>query len=100
MLPIDLAMNARSYGLHVVEIEQTPTAIDELRAALADAKASEHATVIHIHSDPLLYSPDGEGWWDVPVAEVSTLESTQRARETYETERQAQRPLLGEVTDA
>ncbi|MBN9613049.1 MAG: 3D-(3,5/4)-trihydroxycyclohexane-1,2-dione acylhydrolase (decyclizing), partial [Actinobacteria bacterium] len=95
VLPVDLAMNARSYGMDVVEIAANADAIDELQAAVAAAKASDRATFIHINSDPLTYSPDGGGWWDVPVAEVSTLESTQRARAEYETQRTAQRPLLG-----
>ncbi|MFT4051822.1 MAG: 3D-(3,5/4)-trihydroxycyclohexane-1,2-dione acylhydrolase (decyclizing) [Microbacterium sp.] len=95
VLPVDLAMNARSYGLDVIEIEPGAGAIDDLSAAIAAAKASDRSTFIHINSDPLVYAPDGEGWWDVPVAEVSTLDSTQRARETYLVARTAQKPLLG-----
>lgn len=99
-LPVDLAMNARSYGLDVVEIAPGPDAIDALSAAITAAKASDSATVIHIESDPRLYAPGGEGWWDVPVPEVSTLPSTQRARAEYEQSRVAQRPLLGEEKGA
>ena len=33
-------------------------------------------------------------WWDVPVAEVSTLESTQQAREVYERNRADQHLYL------
>ncbi|WP_426518887.1 3D-(3,5/4)-trihydroxycyclohexane-1,2-dione acylhydrolase (decyclizing) [Diaminobutyricibacter sp. McL0618] len=95
MLPVDLAANARSYGVDVIEIKPSPAAIDDLRSAIAVAKASESATVIHINSDPLLYSPDGEGWWDVPIAEVSELDSTSRARSEYVELRASQRPLLG-----
>jgi 3D-(3,5/4)-trihydroxycyclohexane-1,2-dione acylhydrolase (decyclizing) len=95
LLPVDLAMNARSYGLDVVEIAATSSAIDDLSAALAAAKASPRSTVIHIESDPLRYAPDGEGWWDVPVPEESSLPSTRRARREYERRRTAQRPLLG-----
>ncbi len=95
-LPIDLAMNARSYGVDVVEIAASPRAIDDLKAAVTAAKASAVSTVIHIESDPLVYAPDGGGWWDVPVAEVSTLEATQRARADYERQRADQRPLVGE----
>ena len=95
VLPVDLAMNARSYGIDVIEITPGSDAIADLAAAVAAAKASDRATFIHVHSDPLVYGPDGEGWWDVPVSEVSTLESTQRARAEYERLRQAQRPLLG-----
>ncbi|GGF40443.1 3D-(3,5/4)-trihydroxycyclohexane-1,2-dione acylhydrolase (decyclizing) [Microbacterium sorbitolivorans] len=96
VLPIDLAMNARSYGLDVIEVAPGSDAIDRLKEAVAQAKASDKATFIHVESDPLLYAPDGEGWWDVPVPATSTLESTQRAREAYEQERAAQRPLLGD----
>jgi len=95
LLPVDLAMNARSYGLDVVEIPATASAIDDLSAALAAAKASPRSTVIHIESDPLLYAPDGEGWWDVPVPEEASLPATRRARREYEQRRTAQRPLLG-----
>lgn len=95
ILPVDLAMNARSYGLDVIEIEPSASAIDDLRAAIATAKASTRATFIHINSDPLLYAPDGAGWWDVPVPEVSTLPSTQRARDEYLDQRSRQKPLLG-----
>lgn len=95
ILPVDLAANARSYGIDVIEIEPEPHAIDRLSEAIATAKASDRSTLIHIHSDPLIYAPDGEGWWDVPVPEVSTLASTQRARDEYLEQRAAQRPLLG-----
>jgi 3D-(3,5/4)-trihydroxycyclohexane-1,2-dione acylhydrolase (decyclizing) len=98
VLPVDLAMNARSYGMDVIEVEQDTGAIDGLKAAIAAAKASDRSTFIHINSDPLIYGPDGEGWWDVPIPEVSSLESTQRARGEYERLRAAQRPLLGEET--
>ena len=79
----------------MIEIEPEPHAIDRLSEAIATAKASDRSTLIHIHSDPLIYAPDGEGWWDVPVPEVSTLASTQRARDEYLEQRAAQRPLLG-----
>ncbi len=95
VLSVDLAMNARSYGLDVIEIEPGAGAIDALTAAIADAKASDRSTFIHLNSDPLIYAPDGAGWWDVPVAEVSTLDATQQARAEYEELVAAQRPLLG-----
>ncbi|KQQ26692.1 3D-(3,5/4)-trihydroxycyclohexane-1,2-dione acylhydrolase (decyclizing) [Frondihabitans sp. Leaf304] len=95
LLPVDLAMNARSYGLDVIEIEPTARAIDDLSAALATAKASDTSTLIHVNSDPRVYAPDGDGWWDVPVAEVSTIPSTKAAYDDYLAERAHQRPLLG-----
>ena len=95
ILPIDLAANAASYGINVISIEPTANAIADLSAAMAAAKASNRATLIHINNDPRLYAPDGEGWWDVPVAAVSTLPSTQEARAAYLENRSAQKPLLG-----
>ena len=95
VLPIDLAANARSYGVEVIEIEPGPDATAALGRAIVAAKARDTATVIHINSDPLVEAPDGEGWWDVPIAEVSTLDSTRRARDEYVKQRARQRPLLG-----
>ncbi|KQS17659.1 3D-(3,5/4)-trihydroxycyclohexane-1,2-dione acylhydrolase (decyclizing) [Frigoribacterium sp. Leaf186] len=95
ILPVDLAANARSYGVETVEIAAGPEAVADLGRAVAAAKASETATLIHVESDPLLYAPGGEGWWDVPVAEASTLPGTQQAREEYVTHSVARRPLLG-----
>lgn len=94
-LPVDLAANARSYGIDVVEIEPGAGAAQRLHDAVVAAKASDASTLIHIDSDPLIYAPDGEGWWDVPVAAVSELDSTRSAREDYERQQRAQRPLLG-----
>ena len=94
-LPVDLAANAASLGIDVIRIEESSNAIADLRAAVKKAKASSKATLIHINSDPLLYSPSGEGWWDVPIAPVSTLESTQNAYKNYQDAITLQRPLLG-----
>ncbi|MET4780639.1 3D-(3,5/4)-trihydroxycyclohexane-1,2-dione acylhydrolase (decyclizing) [Glaciihabitans sp. UYNi722] len=95
ILPIDLATNAESLGIRVIRVEPGPGAIVDLAEAVADAKASDRATLIHINSDPLLYSPDGQGWWDVPVAEVSTLDSTRNARAEYVEQRKSQRAYFG-----
>lgn len=94
-LPVDLAANARSYGVDVIDIKPTANALDELTAAIATAKAADGPTVIHLHSDPFIYAPEGGGWWDVPVAEVSTVESTHVARAEYVAQQKLQRPLLG-----
>jgi 3D-(3,5/4)-trihydroxycyclohexane-1,2-dione acylhydrolase (decyclizing) len=95
VLPVDLAMNARSYGVDVVEIEPGPDAAQALTAAVTAAKASPRTTVIHIESDPLVAAPDGLGWWDVPVAEVSDHAPTAQARDAYVAARATRRPLLG-----
>ena len=94
-LPVDLAANARSYGVDVIEIASGPAAVTDLTAAVRTAKASDRSSVIHINSDPLVYAPDGEGWWDVPVAQVSTTDATTTARAEYLTQRGRQKPLIG-----
>ena len=94
-LPVDLAANARSYGVDVIEVQPGPDSIEHLKAAMRQAKANDHTTLVHVNSDPLVYAPDGHGWWDVPVAQTSTLESTRNARAEYEQQVASQRPLLG-----
>ncbi|WP_169253330.1 3D-(3,5/4)-trihydroxycyclohexane-1,2-dione acylhydrolase (decyclizing) [Brevibacterium sp. 'Marine'] len=94
ILPVDLAANARSYGIDVVEIDPGPSASTRLAEAVEAARAADTSTLIHINSDPLVYAPDGEGWWDVPVAASSTMADTRDARAAYEEERSTQRPLL------
>lgn len=94
-LPVDLAANARSYGVDVIDIKPSADAIGELSAAVAAAKAADGPTVIHLHSDPFVYAPDGNGWWDVPVAQVSDVESTRVAYAEYIEQQKLQRPLLG-----
>jgi 3D-(3,5/4)-trihydroxycyclohexane-1,2-dione acylhydrolase (decyclizing) len=89
-LPIDLAANAESLGAHVIRVKT----IDEFRAALEQAKASDHTTAVHIETDPLAPVPSSEGWWDVPVSEVAQLDSTQQARRTYEANKARQRPYF------
>ncbi|MGN6132130.1 MAG: 3D-(3,5/4)-trihydroxycyclohexane-1,2-dione acylhydrolase (decyclizing) [Nocardioidaceae bacterium] len=93
-LPVDLAANAASLGVHVVRAADA----DQLAAAIRDAKASPTSTVIHVETDPLAGAPSSEAWWDVPVSETSTLESTQRARATYDENKARQRPYLAPPT--
>jgi 3D-(3,5/4)-trihydroxycyclohexane-1,2-dione acylhydrolase (decyclizing) len=68
--------------------------IEELEEALRGARASSHTTVVHIETDPLVGAPDSEAWWDVPVAEVSELESTRSARADYERAKRTQQSYL------
>ena len=90
VLPVDLAANAESLGADVLRA----STIDELRSALDKAKRSDHPTVVYIEADALDAGPDSEAWWDVPVAEVSELDSTRAAREVYEGAKKAQRLYL------
>lgn len=97
-LPIDLALNAESLGVKVIRIAPGESVISDLEDAIRSAKAAPEGggpVLIHIESDPLLDAPGSESWWDVPVSEVSELESTQQARATYTENKTRQRPLLG-----
>lgn len=89
-LPVDLAANAASLGADVISVESR----DELAAAIGKARSSSGTTVIHVETDPLVPAPDSPAWWDVPVAEVSTLDSTREARVAYEQAKAAQRHHL------
>ena len=87
LLPVDLAANAASLGADVRSV----TTVDELEAALREARASDRCTVVEVHTDPLVPAPSSEAWWDVPVAEVAGLDSTRAARQTYEENKRTQR---------
>jgi 3D-(3,5/4)-trihydroxycyclohexane-1,2-dione acylhydrolase (decyclizing) len=89
-LPTDLAANAASLGTDVL---RTST-VEDLAAALEKAKRSSRTTVIHIETDPLAPAPSSQAWWDVPVAQVSTMDRTSAARAEYEQAKRAQRPYL------
>jgi 3D-(3,5/4)-trihydroxycyclohexane-1,2-dione acylhydrolase (decyclizing) len=89
-LPVDLAANAASLG---VEVIKTTTA-GEFAEAVKAAKSADHSIVIYVETDPLIGAPDSKSWWDVPVSEVSRLESTQQARKTYEEHKATQKLFL------
>ena len=82
-LPVDLAANAESLGARVIRA----ASIEELEAGLEAAKAESRTTVIAIEVDRYEGVPGYETWWDVPVSEVSGVESVREARERYEAAR-------------
>ena len=94
VLPVDLAGNAASLGARVIRA----TDLGELEKAVAEAQGADGPTVIHVETDPMVPAPASPAWWDVPVAEVSGIDSTQRARTTYETNKARQRAHLGPAT--
>ncbi|MFC7361019.1 3D-(3,5/4)-trihydroxycyclohexane-1,2-dione acylhydrolase (decyclizing) [Nocardioides astragali] len=90
-LPVDLAANAESLGAQVYRV----SSIDELRQALRKAKSDATGpVVIHAETDPLVPAPSSDAWWDVPVAEVSEIDSTTEARARYDAAKRDQRPHL------
>jgi 3D-(3,5/4)-trihydroxycyclohexane-1,2-dione acylhydrolase (decyclizing) len=93
VLPVDLAANARSLGVHVIEVasrEELEKAIRMAKQAAPDAGP----IVIHVNTDPTIYAPDSRAWWDVPVSEVADLESTRDAYGRYQGHRAGQRHFV------
>jgi len=92
-LPIDLGANAESLGAQVIRART----IEDLRTALAVARGDDGRrgpTVVVIETDRYAGVPSYDGWWDVPVAEVSEQESVRAARLEYERAHGAQRTHL------
>jgi len=90
VLPTDLTANAASLGAEAVRV----TGIDELREALQNAKRATRTSVICIEADRYEAVPDNESWWDVPVAEVSTVDAVNAARRDYEKSKKKEQRYL------
>jgi 3D-(3,5/4)-trihydroxycyclohexane-1,2-dione acylhydrolase (decyclizing) len=89
-LPVDLAANAASLGAHVIRAKT----IAEIKQALVAAREIDHTTVIAVEVDREQRVPGYESWWDVPVAQVSEVDTAQRARAEYEVARKKERYFL------
>jgi 3D-(3,5/4)-trihydroxycyclohexane-1,2-dione acylhydrolase (decyclizing) len=90
VLPVDLAANAESFGARVFRAKT----FAELEKALEEAKGVDRTVVIHVPVDRYEGVPTYESFWDVPVAEVSEMDSVIAARKEYAEGRQAERPYL------
>jgi 3D-(3,5/4)-trihydroxycyclohexane-1,2-dione acylhydrolase (decyclizing) len=90
LLPVDYAANAESLGARAIRA-CTPAAI---REAIETARQSDRTTAIVIPVSREQQVGGYESWWDVPVAEVSTIDAVQDARAAYERARVAERTLL------
>jgi 3D-(3,5/4)-trihydroxycyclohexane-1,2-dione acylhydrolase (decyclizing) len=91
VLPVDLGLSAAGLGARVIDAGT----IEEFEAALREAVAADVTTVVQVHTDPLVPAPSSEAWWDVPVSEVSELDTTQAARAAYEQDKRQQQTYLG-----
>jgi len=90
-LPVNLAMNARSLGAHVIEC----SSFQDLVRALEQARTQDQTTVIAIKVDRYASVPGCDAWWDVPPAEVSEMESVREARVNWESRRPSERLFFG-----
>ena len=90
MLPVDLAANAHSLGAYVIECKTYIDFVEALKAV----QTTDRTSVIYIQNDSYVAIPNYEGWWDVPVAEVSEQPSVQAARADWATTRPQERNFL------
>ena len=79
-VPTDLAANAESLGAYVLR----PEGREGLMKAIAEARRIDRTTVIAVEVDREVRVPSYGSWWDVPIAEVSTVEAVQQARAEFE----------------
>lgn len=77
ILNIDYAKVAEGYGAKTYRVNT----IEELKAALEDAKKQKVSTLIDIKVLPKTMTDGYDSWWNVGVAEVSNKESIQKASE-------------------
>ncbi len=81
---VDFVAHARSLGA-----DAKPAAnLQELAAALAEARKSKKTSVIVIETDPVKATVAGGAWWDVPVAEVSESDAVRKAYAAYQKARE------------
>jgi 3D-(3,5/4)-trihydroxycyclohexane-1,2-dione acylhydrolase (decyclizing) len=77
IINIDYAKVAEGYGAKTYRANT----VEELKAALEDAKKQKVSTLIEMKVLPKTMTDGYESWWNVGVAEVSTKESIQKAFE-------------------
>jgi 3D-(3,5/4)-trihydroxycyclohexane-1,2-dione acylhydrolase (decyclizing) len=78
-LPVDYAANARSLGAEAVSVSN----LEDFKQALQSARKAKGTSVVVVQADREERVPGYDSWWDVAVAEVSTLEAVQQARAKY-----------------
>ncbi len=86
-IPVDFVSNAKSLGADAVRAHTR----EDLRTALLNARKNPKTSVIVIETDYAQRVPGYESWWDVPIAEVSEVESVRAARERYVEARKKER---------
>jgi 3D-(3,5/4)-trihydroxycyclohexane-1,2-dione acylhydrolase (decyclizing) len=89
-IEVDFAANAASYGAKVWKADTA----DGFREALEGATAYDGTSVVYVQVDAQGRFGGSGAWWDVPVAEVSELESSKQARVEYDEEKSHQRLYL------
>lgn len=89
ILPINFPENAKSLGANVIEADS----VDSINSALDEAKKSDKTTLIYVETD-LKKNVEGYAWWEVPVAEVSEMDSVKDAYKLYQENKKKQKYYL------
>jgi 3D-(3,5/4)-trihydroxycyclohexane-1,2-dione acylhydrolase (decyclizing) len=87
---VDFAANAASLGANALVAADAAS----LRRAVAEARTAAGTTVVVVPVDRNARVGGYESWWDVPVAETSTLQPVRDARAEYDRARRRQRHFL------
>ena len=88
-VPVDFAALCSGLGAHTVRARTRK----DLEGALAAMRGHNRTTAVVIEVDKEKRVPGYESWWDVPMSEVSEIESIRRARAEYETAVKRERHL-------
>ena len=89
-IEIDFVANAASLGAYAVRAKTS----DELEQALIDARKQPQTSVVVIETDYSERVSGYESWWDVPIAEVSGLESVRATYRSYAEAKKKERYFL------
>ncbi|MBZ5593890.1 MAG: 3D-(3,5/4)-trihydroxycyclohexane-1,2-dione acylhydrolase (decyclizing) [Acidobacteriia bacterium] len=79
-VPVDFLALSSGLGACAVRV----TTHDEFEHALENMRRHDRTSVIVIEVDKEMRVPGYESWWDVPISEVSEIESIRQARAQYE----------------
>jgi 3D-(3,5/4)-trihydroxycyclohexane-1,2-dione acylhydrolase (decyclizing) len=79
-MPVDFVALCQGLGARVIRARSR----DELYQAVQAMKAHTRTTAVVIDVDKEMRVPGYESWWDVPISEVSEIESIRAARAQYD----------------
>lgn len=90
VMSVDFLGNAASLGAIALRARTR----EDLAAALEQARSESRTTVIVVEVDLNQRVPGYESWWDVPIAEVSEMESVRKAYAAYAAAKEKERYFL------
>jgi 3D-(3,5/4)-trihydroxycyclohexane-1,2-dione acylhydrolase (decyclizing) len=89
-IEVDFVANAASLGAYAVRVKTR----EELKEALMNMRQQARTSVVVIETDYSQRVPGYESWWDVPIAEVSEVDSVKATFEKYAVAKKKERLFL------